>query len=78
MSHTPTDRPASSPTADPSLNSPGAEPIADPTLVGRNKFLGAMFLMATAAIGPGFITQTVAFTSWMNRNWQLAFPFPRD
>lgn len=28
----------------------------------RRKLLGAMFLMATSAIGPGFITQTTTFT----------------
>ena len=28
----------------------------------RSAVLGAMFLMATSAIGPGFITQTTAFT----------------
>lgn len=29
---------------------------------GRSAILGAMFLMATSAIGPGFITQTTTFT----------------
>jgi Mn2+/Fe2+ NRAMP family transporter len=29
---------------------------------GRAGFVGAMFLMATAAIGPGFLTQTTTFT----------------
>ncbi|GAA4404498.1 divalent metal cation transporter [Fodinibacter luteus] len=29
---------------------------------GRSALLGAMFLMATSAIGPGFITQTTSFT----------------
>ena len=29
---------------------------------GRSALLGAMFLMATSAIGPGFITQTTNFT----------------
>lgn len=29
---------------------------------GRAGFYGAMFLMATSAIGPGFLTQTTAFT----------------
>src|SRR4028119_443847 len=28
----------------------------------RSTLLGAIFLMATSAIGPGFITQTTAFT----------------
>lgn len=31
-------------------------------LRGRSQFAGAMFLMATSAIGPGFITQTTVFT----------------
>lgn len=31
--------------------------------VGRGALLGAMFLMATSAIGPGFITQTTVFTA---------------
>jgi Mn2+/Fe2+ NRAMP family transporter len=38
-------------------------PAPDAQLSGRAKFLGAMFLMATSAIGPGFITQTTAFTA---------------
>jgi Mn2+/Fe2+ NRAMP family transporter len=29
---------------------------------GRTGFVGAMFLMATSAIGPGFLTQTTTFT----------------
>ena len=33
-----------------------------PTTAGRSALLGAMFLMATSAIGPGFITQTTNFT----------------
>ena len=37
-------------------------PPPDAKLSGRNKFIGAMFLMATSAIGPGFITQTTTFT----------------
>ena len=37
-------------------------PAPDAQLSGRAKFLGAMFLMATSAIGPGFITQTTTFT----------------
>jgi Mn2+/Fe2+ NRAMP family transporter len=35
---------------------------AQSQLSGRSKFLGAMFLMATSAVGPGFITQTTEFT----------------
>ena len=33
-----------------------------PTRPARVPLLGAMFLMATSAIGPGFITQTTQFT----------------
>ena len=29
----------------------------------RNAVLGAAFLMATSAIGPGFLTQTATFTN---------------
>lgn len=49
----------------------GGEPATGTQLAGRNKFLGAMFLMATSAIGPGFITQTTTFTSEL----QAAFAF---
>ena len=38
---------------------PGGGRLAAST---RSTLLGAMFLMATSAIGPGFITQTTAFT----------------
>ena len=38
---------------------------------GRAGFVGAMFLMATSAIGPGFLTQTVTFTVQL----QAAFAF---
>ena len=38
------------------------EPVAKMTASRRSTLLGAMFLMATSAIGPGFITQTTAFT----------------
>jgi Mn2+/Fe2+ NRAMP family transporter len=63
MSHTPHDLPTTSQEVGPETQGPGAELVPDPQLSGRAKFLGAMFLMATSAIGPGFITQTVAFTN---------------
>jgi Mn2+/Fe2+ NRAMP family transporter len=39
-------------------------PVVSPTMRAstRSTLIGAMFLMATSAIGPGFITQTTAFT----------------
>ncbi|MDQ2710592.1 MAG: divalent metal cation transporter [Actinomycetota bacterium] len=39
---------------------------------GRSKFLGAMFLMATSAIGPGFITQTTTFTAQLGAAFAFA------
>ena len=62
MSHTPIDRPAPSQGVDLAADGTGTDLVPDAQLSGRRKFLGAMFLMATSAIGPGFITQTVAFT----------------
>ena len=41
-------------------------------LSGRAKFLGAMFLMATSAIGPGFITQTTTFTAQLGAAFAFA------
>ncbi|MVZ99976.1 hypothetical protein F8568_006210 [Actinomadura sp. LD22] len=38
-------------------------PASQPTSSRRGALLGAMFLMATSAIGPGFITQTTTFTA---------------
>ncbi len=55
MAHTPPD-PGSAATD--ALPEPGTK-MASST---RSTLLGAMFLMATSAIGPGFITQTTAFT----------------
>lgn len=52
-----------------SPESPGSAGDAPPGTTGpsmsasmRSTLLGAMFLMATSAIGPGFITQTTSFT----------------
>ena len=56
MSHTPQDRP---PTSAATVEGPPGGTMAAST---RSTLLGAMFLMATSAIGPGFITQTTAFT----------------
>jgi Mn2+/Fe2+ NRAMP family transporter len=44
-------------------SSTGPAPVADRMSAStRSTLLGAMFLMATSAIGPGFITQTTTFT----------------
>ena len=47
-------------------------PPPDAQLSGRAKFLGAMFLMATSAIGPGFITQTTTFTDQLKAAFAFA------
>jgi Mn2+/Fe2+ NRAMP family transporter len=39
---------------------------------GRGALLGAMFLMATSAIGPGFITQTTVFTEQLGAAFAFA------
>lgn len=39
---------------------------------GRAGFLGAMFLMATSAIGPGFLTQTTTFTDRLRAAFAFA------
>ena len=41
---------------------PATRPATAVAKGGRGALLGAMFLMATSAIGPGFITQTTTFT----------------
>jgi Mn2+/Fe2+ NRAMP family transporter len=39
---------------------------------GRGAVIGAMFLMATSAIGPGFITQTATFTAQLGAAFAFA------
>jgi Mn2+/Fe2+ NRAMP family transporter len=56
MAHTP-DRPSSSSVEPDTASAPTR--LASST---RSTLIGAMFLMATSAIGPGFITQTTTFT----------------
>lgn len=43
-----------------------------PARRGRGVLLGAMFLMATSAVGPGFITQTTEFTVTMGAAFAFA------
>lgn len=43
-----------------------------PNAVTRGAFLGAIFLMATSAIGPGFITQTATFTAKLGAAFAFA------
>lgn len=57
MSHIPSEGPTTS-----THNPQPAPPSSKMSSSARSTLLGAMFLMATSAIGPGFITQTTAFT----------------
>ncbi len=56
MSHTPDAK------SDGSAGGGGAPPSSKMSASTKSTLLGAMFLMATSAIGPGFIIQTTAFT----------------
>lgn len=49
---------------------PQTSPI--PTEVMRGGFLAAIFLMATSAVGPGFITQTATFTAKLGSAFAFA------
>ena len=52
-----------------------AEPVSSPsaaTAAARGGFLAAIFLMATSAIGPGFITQTATFTAKLGSAFAFA------
>ena len=75
MSHTPDDG-SSSALGGRSRERPhGTADVAPPEdaqLSGRAKFLGAMFLMSTSAIGPGFITQTTTFTDQLRAAFAFA------
>lgn len=68
MSQTPDDRSTSAPEGRPTEEAPPPEA----PLSGRAKFVGAMFLMATSAIGPGFITQTTTFTDQLKAAFAFA------
>src|SRR3712207_4906191 len=49
---------------------PGSD--ADPPVRRVGVLLGAAFLMATSAIGPGFLTQTVVFTERLGASFGFA------
>ena len=62
MSQPPADQPGSTPPPGSTTGSGDAVPATAMKTSTRSTLLGAMFLMATSAIGPGFITQTTTFT----------------
>ncbi|WP_175987094.1 NRAMP family divalent metal transporter [Microbacterium tenebrionis] len=49
-----------------------AKLVAVKKRAGRSAVIGAIFLMATSAIGPGFITQTATFTATMGAAFAFA------
>ena len=53
---------------------PAAQPVGNnsPAKVGIGPMIGAMFLMATSAIGPGFLTQTSVFTVQLGASFAFA------
>lgn len=51
---------------------PTAEDDATRSKVRKGALLGAMFLMATSAVGPGFITQTTVFTAQLGAAFAFA------
>lgn len=59
MSHTPAERPPADARGASTAETAPSSKMSSST---RSTLLGAMFLMATSAIGPGFITQTATFT----------------
>ena len=62
MPTTPTDQDTGTPTPNLATGSVDAAPATSMKSSTRSTLIGAMFLMATSAIGPGFITQTTTFT----------------
>jgi Mn2+/Fe2+ NRAMP family transporter len=62
MPTTPTDQNTGMPTHSSVTGSVDAAPATSMKSSTRSTLIGAMFLMATSAIGPGFITQTTSFT----------------
>ncbi|WIK81390.1 NRAMP family divalent metal transporter [Micrococcus lylae] len=62
MAHTPTDPHRQDAAAHAQRAGAADAPAPDAARHRRTALLGAMFLMATSAIGPGFITQTSTFT----------------
>ncbi|MDN5657115.1 NRAMP family divalent metal transporter [Brevibacterium sandarakinum] len=54
------------------MSQPQDHDTKQPRKVSRSAILGAIFLMATSAIGPGFITQTATFTAQMGAAFAFA------
>lgn len=56
----------------PDSGSSGPTATETATTAGKGALLGAVFLMATSAVGPGFITQTTVFTAQLGAAFAFA------
>jgi len=72
MSQPPGDQPDSTPSRSTEAGSAGTVTSRSMKASTRSTVIGAMFLMATSAIGPGFITQTTTFTVTMGAAFAFA------
>lgn len=60
------------PSSDSQQVQPSATKKSDSHKARRTALLGAVFLMATSAIGPGFLTQTATFTAKLGAAFAFA------
>ena len=72
MSHAPESQPPESSSSDATALGLGNAPSEIGSKISRSAIIGAIFLMATSAIGPGFITQTATFTAQMGAAFAFA------
>ena len=72
MSHAPESQPPESSSSDSTVSGLGNASSTLGSTISRSAIIGAIFLMATSAIGPGFITQTATFTAQMGAAFAFA------
>ena len=72
MSHAPESQPPESSSSDANASGLGNASSEIGSKISRSAIVGAIFLMATSAIGPGFITQTATFTAQMGAAFAFA------
>lgn len=72
MSQAPESQPSESQPQQPAETTPPAGSNDLSGKISRSAIVGAIFLMATSAIGPGFITQTATFTAQMGAAFAFA------
>ena len=72
MSHAPESQPPESSSTDGAASGLDNAKSEIGSKISRSAIIGAIFLMATSAIGPGFITQTATFTAQMGAAFAFA------